>query len=149
MRAVVQRVHTCSVRVEQKFVGQIEKGLLVYLGVEKEDTDEDMQYLIEKVSGLRIFSDSDGKMNLSVQDIHGQILVISQFTLCADTRKGKRPSYNNAASPQMGEQYYNRFVDAVRGKGIKVETGVFGGKMQVEYTNDGPVTILLDSRKLF
>lgn len=149
MRAVVQRVHTCSVSVEHKIVGQIEKGLLVYLGVEKEDTDEDMQYLVEKISGLRIFSDSDGKMNLSVQDIHGQIMVVSQFTLCADTRKGKRPSYNNAASPQMGEQYYNHFVDAVRAKGIKADTGVFGGKMQVKYTNDGPVTILLDSKKLF
>lgn len=149
MRAVVQRVHTCSVCVENKTVGQIEKGLLVYLGVEKEDTDEDMQYLADKVCGLRIFSDSDGKMNLSVQDIHGQIMVISQFTLCADTRKGKRPSYNNAASPQMGDQYYNRYIDALRARGIKVETGVFGGKMQVRYTNDGPVTILLDSRKLF
>ncbi|MFW5727136.1 MAG: D-aminoacyl-tRNA deacylase [Spirochaetota bacterium] len=149
MRAVVQRVRTCSVSVDQKTVGQIDKGLLVYLGVEKEDTDEDMQYLVDKVSGLRIFSDSDGKMNLSVQDIQGQILAVSQFTLCADTRKGRRPSYNNAASPQMGEQYYNRFIDAVRAKGIKVETGVFGAKMQVKYTNDGPVTILLDSHKLF
>lgn len=149
MRAVVQRVHTCAVSVDQKTVGEIDKGLLVYLGVEKEDTDEDLQYLVDKVAGLRIFSDSDGKMNLSVQDIQGQILAVSQFTLCADTRKGKRPSYNNAASPQMGEQYYNRFIDAVRAKGIKVESGVFGGKMQVKYTNDGPVTILLDSRKLF
>ena len=149
MRAVVQRVHTCSVSVDDKTVGQIEKGLLVYLGVEKEDEDEDLQYLVDKVCGLRIFSDSDGKMNLSVQDINGQLMVISQFTLCADTRKGKRPSYNNAASPQMGDQYYNRYIDAVRAKGIKVETGVFGAKMQVKYTNDGPVTILLDSKKLF
>jgi len=149
MRAVVQRVHTCSVCVDQEIVGEIDKGLLVYLGVEKDDTEEDMQYLVEKVSGLRIFSDSDGKMNLSVQDIQGQILAVSQFTLCADTRKGKRPSYNNAASPQMGEQYYNLFIDAVRAKGIKIETGIFGGKMQVKYTNDGPVTILLDSKKLF
>ncbi len=149
MRAVVQRVHTCSVTVENKVVGSIQKGLLVYLGVEKEDTDEDLQYLADKIPGLRIFSDSDGKMNLSVQDISGQILVVSQFTLCADTRKGKRPSYNYAASPQMGEQYYNLFVDTVRTKGIKVETGVFGGKMSVSYTNDGPVTILLDSRKTF
>ena len=149
MRAVVQRVHTCSVSVDDKTVGQIEKGLLVYLGVEKEDEDEDLHYLVDKVCGLRIFSDSDGKMNLSVQDINGQLMVISQFTLCADTRKGKRPSYNNAASPQMGDQYYNRYIDAVRAKGIKVETGVFGAKMQVKYTTDGPVTILLDSKKLF
>jgi len=149
MRAVVQRVHTCSVSVKEKLVGSIEKGLLVYLGVEKEDTEEDMRYLADKTFGLRIFSDSAGKMNLSVKDINGQILVVSQFTLCADTRKGKRPSYNSAASPHMGEKYYNLFVDALREQGVKVETGVFGGKMSVKYTNDGPVTILLDSQKLF
>lgn len=149
MRAVIQRVHTCSVSVQEKIVGSINKGLLVYLGVEKEDTDKDMRYLVDKTFGLRIFPDSDGKMNHSVDDIKGQILVVSQFTLCADTRKGKRPSYNSAASPQMGEKYYNLFVDTLREKGIKVETGVFGGKMSVTYTNDGPVTILLDSQKLF
>ncbi|MDZ7793375.1 MAG: D-aminoacyl-tRNA deacylase [Spirochaetia bacterium] len=149
MRAVIQRVHTCSVSVDEKIVGRIEKGLLVYLGVEKEDTEEDMRYLVDKTFGLRIFSDSDGKMNLSVMDINGQVLVVSQFTLCADTRKGKRPSYNSAASPHMGEQYYNLFVDTLRERGVKVETGVFGGKMSVTYTNDGPVTILLDSQKLF
>ena len=149
MRAVVQRVHSCSVTVEEKVVGHIDKGLLVYLGVEKEDSEEDLQYLADKIPGLRIFSDSDGKMNLSVQDINGQLLVVSQFTLCADTRKGRRPSYNTAASPRMGEQYYNSFVDTLRKRGLKVETGVFGGKMGVHYTNDGPVTILLDSRKVF
>jgi len=149
MRAVVQRVHTCSVSVENKIVGSIEKGLLVYLGVEKQDTEDDMLYLADKTFGLRIFSDSAGKMNLSVKDINGQILVVSQFTLCADTRKGKRPSYNAAASPHMGEKYYNLFVDTLRKRGVKVETGVFGGKMSVKYINDGPVTILLDSQKLF
>jgi len=149
MRAVIQRVHTCSVSVEEKIVGSINKGLLVYLGVEKEDTEKDLQYLVDKTFGLRIFSDSDGKMNLSVEDVKGQVLVVSQFTLCADTRKGKRPSYNSAASPHTGEKYYNLFVDTLRERGVKVETGVFGGKMSVTYTNDGPVTILLDSRKLF
>lgn len=149
MRAVVQRVSDCSVEVEGKIVGQIERGLLVYLGVEREDEREDLDYLADKITGLRIFSDSDGKMNLSVRDIQGEIMVVSQFTLCADTRKGKRPSYNYAASPEMGEQYYNIFIDEVQKSGIKVESGCFGASMEVKYTNQGPVTIILDSKKNF
>jgi len=149
VRAVIQRVRTCSVEVAGSTVGRIEKGLLVYLGVEKDDEREDLDYLKDKITGLRIFSDSDGKMNLSVRDVLGEILVVSQFTLCADTRKGKRPSYNPAASPEMGEKYYNMFVDEVRKTGIKVETGSFGAMMDVKYVNEGPVTILLDSKRLF
>lgn len=149
MRAVVQRVTDCSVEVEGKIVGKIERGLLVYIGVEREDERDDLDYMTEKVTGLRIFSDSDGKMNLSVRDIQGEIMVVSQFTLCADTRKGKRPSYNYAASPEMGEQYYNMFIDEVQKSGIQVESGCFGARMKVKYTNQGPVTILLDSKKNF
>lgn len=149
MRAVVQRVKDCEVVVDHEVVGKINRGLLVYLGVERDDEDTDLDYLVDKISGLRIFSDSDGKMNLSVQDVQGEILVVSQFTLCADTRKGKRPSYNPAATPAMGEQYYNMFIDKIGKLGIHVESGVFGAMMEVRYTNQGPVTILLDSNKMF
>ncbi len=149
MRAVVQRVKSCSVTVDSTVVGSIGRGLLVYLGVEKEDTDQDLRYLVDKITGLRIFQDNEDKMNLSVMDIEGEIQVVSQFTLCADTRKGKRPSYNNAAHPLEGERYYNRFIDQVKDRGINTAAGIFGARMEVTYTNEGPVTILLDSRKTF
>ena len=149
MRSVVQRVKQCSVSVDSKITGSISKGLLVYIGVEKEDSHNDLKYLVDKITGLRIFSDENGKMNLSVRDIGGEILVVSQFTLCADTRKGKRPSYNYAASPEIGEKFYELFVEEMKQAGIAVETGIFGARMDVTYTNDGPVTILLDSRKIF
>lgn len=149
MRAVVQRVKECSVRVEEREVGRIGRGLLVYLGVEREDERQDLDYLAEKVSGLRIFEDQAGKMNLSVGDVAGEILVVSQFTICADTRKGKRPSYNPAAPPELGKALYERFVEELRSKGYRVATGEFGAVMEVDYINAGPVTILLDSRKRF
>jgi D-tyrosyl-tRNA(Tyr) deacylase len=145
----VQRVKECSVTVDDRTVGEIGKGLLVYLGVCREDGEKDLEYIADKVTGLRIFEDDDGKMNLSVGDIGGELLVVSQFTLCADTRKGKRPSYNPAAPPELGEQLYNRFVEAVRERGFPTATGEFGAMMQVRYINEGPVTILLDSAKQF
>lgn len=149
MRAVVQRIRDGSVTVEGRITGEIEKGLLVYLGVGKEDEMKDLDYMIEKVLGLRIFEDENEKMNLSVMDIGGDLLVVSQFTLYGDARKGKRPSFTDSASPQIGEEFYNIFVNEARNLGVKVATGEFGAHMDVKYTNDGPVTILLDSKKNF
>lgn len=147
MRAVVQRVRNCSVTVDGTVTGSIDNGILVYLGVEKDDKDEDLSCIVEKSTGLRIFVDEQGKMNLSVDDVGGSVLAVSQFTICADTRKGRRPSYNLAAEPEKGEHYYRSYIDAVRGKGLHVEEGSFGALMHVTYTNEGPVTIILDSRK--
>ncbi|HMM70590.1 MAG TPA: D-aminoacyl-tRNA deacylase [Gudongella oleilytica] len=149
MRAVVQRVSSAEVRVDDKMVGRVGKGLLVYLGVGKEDTVSDIEYMAEKVSGLRIFEDENGKMNLSVQDIEGEILAISQFTLYGDVRKGKRPSFSDSAAPDKGEELYNQFIRRIQGIGIRIEKGIFGAHMMVDYVNDGPVTILLDSKKQF
>ncbi|WP_020613632.1 D-aminoacyl-tRNA deacylase [Sediminispirochaeta bajacaliforniensis] len=149
MRAVVQRVKRCTVTVEGQTVGNIGHGLLVYLGVEHEDGEKDLSYLEEKISGLRIFQDEAGKMNLSVVDVAGSILVVSQFTLCADTRKGKRPSYNFAADPEIARNLYREMAERFSRRGIHTETGKFGASMDVDYINQGPVTILLDSRKRF
>lgn len=149
MRAVVQRVSSAEVRVDDKMVGRVGKGLLVYLGVGKEDTVSDIEYMAEKVSGLRIFEDENGKMNLSVQDIEGEILAISQFTLYGDVRKGKRPSFSDSAAPDKGEELYNQFISRIQGIGIRIDKGMFGAHMMVDYVNDGPVTILLDSKKQF
>jgi len=149
MRAVIQRVEDCSVSVNGSVTGAIERGILVYLGVEKEDTDADLSYMVRKVSGLRIFEDAHGKMNLSVKDAGGDILVVSQFTICADTRKGNRPSYNNAADPEIALIFYNRFVEELKNSGFKVATGIFQATMDVSYVNKGPVTIMIDSRKRF
>jgi D-tyrosyl-tRNA(Tyr) deacylase len=146
MKAVVQRVRDASVTVDGLKVGAISKGLLVYLGVGKEDTEKDAHWLAEKITGLRIFEDNDGKMNLSVQDIGGGVLSISQFTLLADSRKGKRPSYGNAADPGMAEALYEHFKDLVRKLVTESASGVFGAAMQVAYVNEGPVTIILDTR---
>lgn len=148
MRAVVQRVDRANVTVEGKITGQISSGLLVLLGVAEGDTDKDLNYIVDKVTGLRIFEDENEKMNLSVQDVGGEILAVSQFTLCGDCRKGKRPSFDKAAKPDIANDYYERFVAACREKGINVETGVFRAHMLVELVNNGPVTILLDSTKL-
>lgn len=148
MRAVVQRVDRASVTVEGSVTGKISKGLLVLLGVAEGDTDKDLSYIVDKVTGLRIFEDENEKMNLSVQDVGGEILAVSQFTLCGDCRKGKRPSFDKAAKPDIANDYYERFVAACRDKGIHVETGVFRAHMLVELVNNGPVTILLDSTKL-
>lgn len=147
MRAVVQRVTRASVAVEDETVGQIKRGLLVFLGVEVGDEKADLEYLVGKITGLRIFEDSDGKMNLSVLDIQGSLLVISQFTLLGDVKKGKRPSFVRAAKPELARSLYQEFIEACRGINVPVQTGVFQAEMAVELVNDGPVTILLDSRK--
>lgn len=149
MRAVVQRVLNAQVQVSGQTVGKIDSGLLVYLGVHKDDTDKDFDYILDKVINLRIFSDDAGKMNLSLLDTAGQILVVSQFTLFGDARRGRRPSYGEAAGNEKGNLYYQRFLHELKEKGIKTESGQFGADMQVSYTNDGPVTILLDSFKGF
>lgn len=149
MRAVVQRVEKASVEVEGKVVGSIDKGLLLFLGVGAEDNDKDLDYLIEKIIGLRIFQDENDKMNLSLKDVDGDLLVVSQFTLYGDARKGKRPSFSSSAQPDIGNKYYEDFVRKARDLGIKTETGIFGADMKVNLINDGPVTILLDSKKLF
>ena len=149
MRAVVQRVSRASVTVENKVVGEIVGGLLVLLGVSVDDTEKDALYLLEKVVGLRVFDDAEGKMNLSLLDTKGEMLVVSQFTLFGDVRRGKRPSYTEAAPPETANALYEFFVAEARKQIPKVATGVFQAMMQVELVNDGPVTILLDSRKLF
>ena len=149
MRAVVQRVTDAKVSVEDKICGSIGKGLCVLLGVETDDTKKDLDYMIEKVSGLRIFDDENGVMNLSILDIGGEILSISQFTLLGDVRHGKRPSWIRAERPEKANEMYQLFNKGLRGRGINVEEGVFQAEMLVEINNDGPVTILLDSKKLF
>lgn len=149
MRAVVQRVVECSVATEGRICGRIDRGLLVYLGVGTEDGEQDVKYLADKVVNLRIFSDSKGKMNLSVLDAAGGVLVVSQFTLYGDARQGRRPSYTGAAEPQKARMYYLRFAEVIREQGLQVETGVFAARMEIRYTNVGPVTILLDSAKSF
>ena len=149
MRAVVQRVRRARVSVADEVVGTIQAGLLVLLGVGKEDTEADAEHLATKIIGLRIFEDENGKMNLSVADTHGAVLAVSQFTLYGDVRKGKRPSFDDAAPPQLANQLYQQFVRKVRDSGIACETGRFQAMMQVELVNDGPVTMLLDSKRAF
>lgn len=149
MRAVIQRVSQASVSVEQETVGAIGQGLMVLLGVARGDSSHDTAYLAEKTAGLRIFEDEAGKMNRSVEEIGGSLLVISQFTLLGDCRKGRRPGFSEAASPELADQLYEEYVAALRSRGLNVATGVFRADMQVALVNDGPVTMLLDSRKQF
>lgn len=149
MRAVVQRVKEASVSVEGEKTGSIKKGLLVLLGVGQEDDNNDNSYLCEKLLNLRIFEDESEKMNLSLLDIKGELLVVSQFTLYGDCKKGRRPNFMMAASPDKAEKMYLDFVHKCKDYGIKVETGIFGADMDVSLTNDGPVTILVDSKKQF
>ena len=149
MRAVVTKVTSASVAVEGKQTQSIAGGLLVLLGSQEGDTDADIAYIVDIVCNLRIFEDEQGKMNLSLQDVGGEILVVSQFTLLGDARKGRRPSFIHAGAPAEAEGIYNRAVEAFRGTGIGIKTGTFQTHMQVTSVNDGPVTILLDSRKLF
>jgi len=149
MRALLQRVTTALVTVDRETVGKIGQGLVALVGVSVGDSEKDASYLAEKTVGLRIFSDSNGKFNLSLQDVRGSLLAVSQFTLLADTQKGRRPSFIKAAPPDQAETLFNLFVDECRLKGIKVETGCFQTHMLVEINNDGPVTILLDSRDKF
>jgi D-tyrosyl-tRNA(Tyr) deacylase len=149
MRAVVQRVSRCRVTVDDNVVGKIGRGLLVLLGVSKTDNEAAAEYLVEKIIGLRIFEDAEGKMNLSVRDSGGEALVVSQFTLYGDVRRGKRPSFDTAARPEEAKRLYEYFVGKVRAAGLRCETGQFQAMMEVELVNSGPVTILLDSEKLF
>jgi D-tyrosyl-tRNA(Tyr) deacylase len=149
MRAVVQRVTQARVEVADQIVGEIGAGLLVLLAVARDDTPADADYLADKIANLRIFEDDDRKMNRSVLDIGGAILVVSQFTLYGDVRRGRRPSYSDAAEPEKANQLYQYFAGQLRSLGLKVETGVFQATMKVSLTNDGPVTILIDSRKVF
>ena len=148
MRSVIQRVTRASVTVGGEVVGSIGEGLLVLLGVKVGDTEKDADYMADKLLKLRIFEDEAGKMNLSVQDVGGSILAVSQFTLCGDCRKGKRPSFDKAAKPEIANEYYEQFVAGCRAKGLPVETGVFRAHMLVELVNNGPVTILLDSARI-
>ncbi|TFG80613.1 MAG: D-tyrosyl-tRNA(Tyr) deacylase [Spirochaetales bacterium] len=147
MRAVVQRIREGCVTVNGEMVGRIGRGLLVYLGVGKDDTESDASWLAEKICGLRIFEDDEGKMNLSVLDTGGGVLSISQFTLFADSRKGRRPSYNDAAEPVKAQALYEHFKSLVAGIVPKTAAGIFGAVMDVAYVNEGPVTILLDTKK--
>ena len=149
MRAVVQRVTEGDVTVDGNVTGAIRNGLVVLLGVAEDDIDADAEYIAGKVAGLRVFEDEDGKMNRSVQDIGGQILAISQFTLLGDVRKGKRPSFTKAAPPEEADRLYQKFMELLKQRGLPVEAGVFQADMLVLIYNDGPVTILLDSKKTF
>lgn len=149
MRAVIQRVTDGSVVVGDEVCGRIEAGFVVLLGVAREDTDKDAEWMAAKIAGLRVFEDSDGKMNLGLTDVGGQVLLVSQFTLLGDCRKGRRPSFVNAADPQQAEQLYQSVAAELRGHGLTVETGAFRTHMSVALTNDGPVTLLLDSHRTF
>jgi D-tyrosyl-tRNA(Tyr) deacylase len=149
MRAVLQRVSEARVRVNGEIVGEIGRGLLVLLGVGQGDGEADVRFLTEKTAGLRIFEDAQGKMNLSVEDIAGAVLVVSQFTLYGDCRQGRRPGFSAAAPPELADALYRQFVDGLRKRGLPVATGIFQAEMAVELVNDGPVTLLLDSRKEF
>lgn len=149
MRAVVQRVSHAYVEVENEKISEIHQGYLIYLGVEKEDRDNDLNYIVKKVIGLRIFSDEKDKMNLAVKDVLGEVLVVSQFTLYGDVRKGNRPSFTLSANSETGKAYYEAFIKALEKEGLIVKTGKFQSHMKVHSINDGPVTILLDSRKTF
>lgn len=149
MRAVVQRVKRSSVKVNGETIGEISKGINVLVGITKDDNLEDLKYIKEKIFNLRIFSDENDKMNLSVKDVKGELLIISQFTLYGDARKGRRPSFIEALGGEEAVKLYNDFIDLCKTEGLKIQTGEFGADMEVEIINDGPVTLLLDSKKNF
>jgi D-aminoacyl-tRNA deacylase len=149
MRAVVQRVSEARVKAGDETVGEISAGFVVLLGVCDEDTEADIKYLADKIVNLRVFEDDEEKLNLSLLDTNGEMLVVSQFTLLGDCRKGRRPSFSHAAPPEKADEYYQKFCDAIKSNGIKVETGRFRAMMDVELTNHGPVTLLIDSKKDF
>ena len=147
MKAVIQRVFSAAVTGDGKEVGSIGRGLLVLLGVAKEDVSTDLDYLVKKTIGLRIFKDENANMNLSIKDVGGEALVVSQFTLCANTKKGRRPSFINAAPPEIAESIYQQYCEKLREENISVQMGLFGVMMEVKLINDGPVTIVLNSRE--
>ena len=149
MRAVVQRVTYSSVKVDGEIVGEINKGFNVLLGISKEDTEEDMKYIKDKIINLRVFNDENDKMNLSLLDVKGELLLISQFTLYGDARKGRRPNFMNALGGDEARKLYEKFIEMMKYTGLKVQTGIFGADMKVDIKNDGPVTILLDSSRNF
>ena len=146
MIAVIQRAKSGSVTVDGKIIGKIDHGFVILLGVTDTDEESDADYLTDKISNLRVFNDENEKMNLSIQDVNGSVLVISQFTLCGDTRKGRRPSFIHAAPPEKGNALYEYFMDQLKTKGVPVESGEFGAMMDVALVNDGPVTFVLDSK---
>ncbi len=147
MKAVIQRVKKANVQIEDKVVGEIKQGILVLFGVEKNDSRSDADFLSQKIIHLRMFDDSQGKMNLAVKDVGGEILVVSQFTLLGDCQKGRRPSFDNAAEPKVAEDLYNYFVQKISEENLKVQTGRFRAMMEVSLVNDGPVTFIIDSNK--
>ncbi|MFD1850177.1 D-aminoacyl-tRNA deacylase [Oceanobacillus bengalensis] len=146
MRAVIQRAKDANVSVNEKIVGQIDDGFVILLGVTHEDNEEDINYLVNKIIHLRVFEDENGKMNDSLIDVNGSVLSISQFTLYADTKKGRRPSFTQAAKPDFANQLYEEFNEKLKNQGIQVETGQFGAMMNVQLTNVGPVTLIIDSK---
>lgn len=146
MKVLVQRVRRASVTVEEKLVSEIGHGFLLLVGIEKNDTRDQIEYLAGKVAALRIFEDDNGKMNLSIKDVGGQILAVSQFTLAGDTGRGNRPGFENAARPEIARRLYEEYVDCLRGQGLEVKTGIFQADMQVELINDGPVTFMLERK---
>jgi len=147
MKAVIQRVTQASVEIDTRVVGQIDGGMLVLLGVANGDGEDDARYMVEKITTLRMFNDAQGRMNLAVADVGGTVLLVSQFTLLADTRKGRRPGFDGAAPPEEARLSYEMVIEGVRRRGIRVETGQFGAQMRVSLQNDGPVTFILDSRQ--
>ncbi len=149
MRGVIQRVKEAEVKVNGKISGKIGRGILLLLGIEEGDGEKDIEYILKKTVDLRIFPDENGKMNLTLKEINGELLVVSQFTLLGDCRKGRRPSYSNAMKPKMAEKIYEKFLKDAKNLNIKVENGVFQAMMEVHLINDGPVTLLLDSKKIF
>lgn len=149
MRAVAQRVVSSSVKVGDRLTGEIGKGLMVLLGISEDDTLSDIDYMVDKIANLRIFEDDEGKMNLSLFDVSGELLVVSQFTLYGDCRKGRRPSFVKAARPEKAQEYYNIFIEKCSNLGIETKTGVFQAEMLVNINNDGPVTLIIDSEKKF
>ncbi len=146
MRVVIQRVNEASVSINNAIEGKINTGFMILLGIGHEDSNEDIEWLTQKIANLRVFSDEEGKMNLSILDIKGEILLISQFTLFASTKKGNRPSFIQSAKPEIAIPLYEKFIESLKGFGISVSTGIFSADMKVSLTNDGPVTIIIDSK---